>query len=71
MILTALGIAAGLAGAFAVTRLTRGFLFGVSPTDPWIFATIPFVLLAVAVLASAVPARRATRLDPMMSLRTE
>ena len=71
VILTVLGLAAGLAGAFAVKRVTRGFLFGVSPTDPWTFATIPFVLLAVAVLASAVPAWRATRLDPMTPLRSE
>ena len=71
MTLTAIGLAAGLAAAFAVTRLTRGLLFGVSPTDPLIFATIPIVLLAVAVLASAIPAWQATRVDPVASLRSE
>jgi ABC-type antimicrobial peptide transport system permease subunit len=57
--------------AVAVTLLTRGSLFGVSPTDPLTFAMIPIVLLAVAFLASALPACQATRLDPIASLRSE
>ena len=69
--LTALGLGAGLVTAFAVTRLTRGLLFGVSPTDPLTFAAIPLVLLAVAVLASAIPAWQATCLDPVASIRSE
>jgi putative ABC transport system permease protein len=65
------GIALGLGGAFALTRLLQGQLFGVSPTDPLTFATLPLVIAAVALLACWLPARRATGVDPMEVLRHE
>ena len=71
MVLTLLGVAAGLAGTFALTRLKTTVLFGVSPTDPLTFAVIALLLALVALLACWIPARRATKVDPMIALRTE
>jgi predicted permease len=69
--LAALGVAAGLGLALAVTRLLAGFLYGVSPFDFAIFTGVPLLLVAIALLACYIPARRATRVDPMIALRTE
>ncbi|HEU4631144.1 MAG TPA: ABC transporter permease [Gemmatimonadaceae bacterium] len=69
--LALLGAGVGLAAALVVARLLRGFLYDVSATDPWTFATVPLVLAAVAVLATLVPARRAARVDPVRALRGE
>ncbi len=71
MTLTALGVAIGIAGAFAVTRLLQTLLFQVSPTDAATFVAVSVTLGAVALLASYVPARRATKVDPIVSLRYE
>jgi putative ABC transport system permease protein len=70
-LLTAIGIGIGLAGALALTRLMRTLLFAVSPTDPITYVGIALVLGAVALLASYLPARRATRVDPVIALRDE
>ncbi len=69
--LVALGLALGLAGAWATTRVLRGILYGVSANDPLTFAGIPLLLLAVALVACWVPARRAARVDPLAALRAE
>jgi hypothetical protein len=69
--LAGLGIAAGVAGALAVTGLLSGLLFGVRPTDPATFAGTALILALVATVASLVPARRATRVDPVEALRSE
>ena len=65
------GLAIGLAGAFALTRVLEGFVFEVSVTDPITFTVLSLLLVAVAMLACYLPARRATKVDPMVALRCE
>jgi ABC-type antimicrobial peptide transport system permease subunit len=69
--LTCLGVVIGLGAAAAVTRLMTSLLFEVRPIDPLTYAAVPLVLIAAALAASYVPARRASNLDPSRALRSE
>ena len=69
--LTLIGVGIGVMCAVALTRFLSSLLYGVTPTDPPTFAAVSFVLAAIGVLASYIPARRAMRVDPMVALRYE
>ena len=71
MLLTLIGLAIGVAGAFAVTRVMNEMLFGVTATDPITFVAVPLMLGVIAFLACYIPARRATKVDPLVALRYE
>jgi ABC-type antimicrobial peptide transport system permease subunit len=71
MRLALVGVTIGLAGALGLTRVLRGLLYEVTPTDPSTFASVSLLLLAVAVFACWLPARRAASVDPMEALRSE
>jgi putative ABC transport system permease protein len=71
VVLTATGIAIGLVGAAAGSRVLQGMLFGITPLDLTTFGAVSLLLGVVATFASYLPARRATRVDPMLALRTE
>ena len=68
---TAIGVAIGLAGALALNRVMAGYVYGISPTDPLTFFAASLLLTAIALLASYIPAQRASRVDPIVSLRYE
>ncbi len=69
--LTALGLVIGLAGAFALTRFLESLLFDISPTDPYVFAGVTLFLCAIALIACCLPARQATKVNPVEALQSE
>jgi ABC-type antimicrobial peptide transport system permease subunit len=71
LLLALIGIAAGLPVALISTRLTEGLLFELTPTDPLTVTIVTLVMISIATLAGYLPARRATRVDPMIALRSE
>jgi ABC-type antimicrobial peptide transport system permease subunit len=71
LVLAAVGIAGGLVTAIAVTRFAASLLYGISPADPATFTLIAVLLLLVSLVAGYFPARRATRIDPTIALRSE
>ena len=71
MKIACLGIVIGLIGAAMLTRLMASLLFGMSPTDPVTYGGVSLLLLMVTLIACYVPARRATRIDPVLALRAE
>ena len=71
MILALIGIVVGLTGALALTRVMSSFLFGVTERDPITFGVVAALLIVVAFIACFVPARRATKADPLVALRYE
>jgi putative ABC transport system permease protein len=71
MMLALIGVVVGLAGALALTRVMSSFLFEVTERDPITFVVVAALLIAVAFIACLVPARRATKVDPLVALRYE
>ena len=71
MLLTGGGVVLGMMAAAAATQLMSRILFGVQARDPMVFAVAPVILIAVAMLASYIPARRASRVDPLVALRMD
>jgi len=71
MRLLAIGLVLGFGGAIATSRIVRSLLFGVNANDPLIYAAVTVVLIAAAVVACWLPARRASRVNPMITLRAE
>ena len=71
LVVTLIGLAIGIGGAFAATRLIQNQLFGVSRMDPSTIAAVALLLLGVSLVACFIPARRTTRLDPLLALRVE
>jgi ABC-type antimicrobial peptide transport system permease subunit len=71
LLLTGIGVLVGVAGALALTRTIKSLLFEVSATDPYVFTAIPLLLVLVSLVACYTPARRATRVDPLVALRED